>query len=93
MFGSWVADVSTAYLASGLAHEAKHCDLYWSRRERNPTQDVPDEVFSGSDAERQCVEYQIAVLKQLGETDNVIERLRESMQTEWWKVPWHERDW
>jgi hypothetical protein len=88
-----VTTVSTPYLASGLAHEARHCSLYWSYRDSEPARDVPTEVFSGEEAERQCVEYQIAVLKQLGETDEVVARLRESMKTEWWNVPWHERTW
>jgi len=93
MLGQWVSSVSTPYLASGLAHEAHHCQLYWSYRESEPTREVPREAFGGEEAERQCLEYQIAVLKQLGETDEVTERLRESMKTGWWNVPWHERTW
>jgi hypothetical protein len=93
MLGQWATSVSTPYLASGLAHEANHCSLYWSYRDAKLTREVPRKVFSGEEAERQCLEYQIAVLKQLGETEEVTERLRESMKTEWWNVPWHERRW
>ena len=93
MLGQWVTSVSTAYLASGLAHEAHHCSLYWSHREREPTREVPREVFSGEEAERQCLEYQIAVLKQLGETEEVTRRVCESIETGYWNVPWHERTW
>lgn len=93
MVGQWVTRVPAAYLASGLAHEAHHCDLYWSYRDSHPARDVPSEVFSGEEAEHQCLEYQIGVLKRLGEPDDVVARLSESMKTEWWKVPWHERTW
>ncbi|PYN90604.1 MAG: hypothetical protein DMD87_01410 [Candidatus Rokuibacteriota bacterium] len=93
MLGQWVTSVSTAYLASGLAHEAHHCRLYWSYREREPRREVPREVFTGEEAERQCLEYQIAVLKQLGETEEVTERVRESIKTGYWNVAWHERTW
>lgn len=93
MLGQWATSVSTPYLASGLAHEAFHCSLYWSHRDSVPLQEVSREVFTGEEAEQQCVEYQIAVLQQLGEPEEVAMRLRESMKTEWWKVPWHERGW
>ena len=93
MLGQWVTSVSTAYLASGLAHEAHHCRLYWSYREREPRREVPREVFTGEEAERQCLEYQIAVLKQLGETEEVTECVRESIKTRYWNVAWHERTW
>jgi len=93
MLGEWATSVSTPYLASGLAHEALHCSLYWSYRGRDPEREVPTEIFSGEDVERQCLEYQILVLKQLGETDEEASRLRDLMKTEWWNVPWHERTW
>ena len=54
---------------------------------------MPREVFTGEEAERQCLEYQIAVLKQLGETEEVTERVRESIKTGYWNVAWHERTW
>jgi len=54
---------------------------------------VPREVFTGEEAERQCLEYQIAVLKQLGETEEVTERVRESIKTRYWNLAWHERTW
>lgn len=93
MLGDWATRVSSPYLASGLAHEAVHCSLYWSHHEHDPEQEVPPETYSGEDAEGQCLEYQIAVLKQLGEADEDASRLRDLMTTEWWNVPWHERTW
>src|SRR5437773_768851 len=67
MVGDWTK-VSTRYLASSLAHEALHCSLYWSYRDKDPKRLVPAEVFSGRIAEGKCLEYQISVMKDLGET-------------------------
>jgi len=93
MLGEPASTVSMAYLASDLAHEAMHCSLYRSYSDRDPDRDVPAAIYSGEDAERQCLEYQISVLKQLGETDADASRLRDLMKTKWWNVPWHERTW
>ena len=93
MLGEWAIEASARYLASGLAHEAFHCSLYWSYRDRHPGRDAPTDVFSGERAERECLEYQISVLRQLGETEESAAHLRDLMKTEWWNVPWHERTW
>ena len=93
MLGEWAIEASARYLASGLAHEAFHCSLYWSYRDRHPGRDAPTDVFSGERAERECLEYQISVLRQLGETEERAAHLRDLMKTEWWNVPWHERTW
>jgi hypothetical protein len=94
MLREWATRASPRYLASVLAHEAFHCRLYWSYREGHPgSDDVPPEIFSGETGERECVEYQIEVLKRLGGTDQEVSHLRDSLKTEYWKVPWHQRTW
>ena len=94
MLGEWAASASPRYVACTLAHEAFHCRLYWSYREDHPgAHHVPREVFSGENAERECLEYQIEVLRQLGGTDQEASGLRDSLKTEYWKVPWLQRTW
>lgn len=91
MLGAWATSVSTPYLASTLAHEAFHCNLYWSHRESGGKRS--SHIESGVEAERQCLEYQITVLRVLGGTDVEASHLANQLSTEWWKVPLHERTW
>lgn len=84
---------SVEYLASGLAHESHHCHLHWSYRASHPGEKVPEAIYSREEAERSCLEYQIAVFLELGGSEERAARIRESMATEWWLVPWEERTW
>lgn len=93
LLGDWVTRVSLPYLASTIAHEVYHCKLYWLYRDDNARSRVPAHIYTGEAAERQCIEYQTAVLKQLGGTEDEVRKLGDHMATEFWKVPWHERTW
>lgn len=93
LLGRWVTTVSPSYLASALAHEAFHCSQYWSHRDRQPKTTVPIAIYSGAAAEQRCLDFQVAVLTQLGGSEAELSHLSASMATEWWRVPWHDRAW
>jgi len=75
--------------AGGLAHESYHCKLYMDYQKEHPeTKKVPKSAHSGEDAERQCLKYEIEVLKKLGADKKLIDYLENrAMKTRWWEVP------
>jgi hypothetical protein len=70
-----IADPTTFYsvtwCAGCIAHDSIHSKLYhdWQRTNSNP---VPDEIWTGAAAEKQCLEHQVKVLVQIGAPTNEI---------------------
>jgi len=70
-----IADPTTFYsvtwCAGCIAHDSIHSKLYhdWQRTNSSP---VPDGVWTGAAAEKQCLEHQVRVLKQIGAPTNEI---------------------
>ncbi|MCX6733463.1 MAG: glycoside hydrolase family 16 protein [Candidatus Peregrinibacteria bacterium] len=71
--------------ADDLIHEACHSHEYTDYHDANPNKDVPEDVYSGHDAEEKCLNYQTEYLRRIGEKDRA-DGYKDAMATEWWKV-------
>ena len=83
------------WYAASIVHDACHSAQYhdWLA-EHQGWRRVPHEVYSGRDAERQCMETQVEAMIAMGVPPEDLETLVEdAMSTEWWKVPSSKRDW
>jgi hypothetical protein len=67
--------------------------LYWDFVAHHPDAPVPDNVYSGKDAEQSCVDFQCTVLKSLGLSEDVLEAYGDLGDSRYWEVPWELRDW
>ena len=56
---------SVSWCAATIAHDSFHSKLYHDyKREHNTP--VPDQVWTGTGAEVQCMKHQLAVMEQIG---------------------------
>jgi hypothetical protein len=60
------AFTSLTWYASTIAHDATHSELYHEYLAAHPGGDVPDDVWTGFEAERFCNAYQLDVLTRIG---------------------------
>ena len=81
--------------AASIVHDACHSAQWhdW-RADHQGAGRVPHEVYSGRDAERQCMEIQVDAMIVMGVPAEDLETyVEDAMATEWWKVPSGKRDW
>src|SRR5258705_6649488 len=65
---------SLTWCAGAIAHDSYHSKLYADyRREHPEARRVPDKIWTGESAEKQCLEHQLAVLKDIGAPTHEIE--------------------
>lgn len=84
---------SVTWCASSIAHDSIHSKLYADYRMRHPGDAyVPDNVWTGFEAEKQCCEHQTRVLRQIGAPASEISW---SAQTNdrFWEVDYEKRNW
>ena len=51
------------------------------------------EVWGGESAEKQCCEYQVKVLKEIGGTAEEIQSCTFNPSNRYWEIPWEKRNW
>ena len=93
VMGLSYSEHSTVEYAGALAHETYHCELYRRAQGGDPHGSVPTNVYSGKDAESLCLRYQCDVLRRLGLADAHIARYESALESNWWEVPFDQRDW
>ncbi len=79
---------SVTWYASAIAHDAYHSKLYFEYLEKHGS--VPHEVWTGNDAEMQCLEFQIQILEEIGAPQSEIKYAKSLVGTNWWDG---ERNW
>ena len=75
--------------AATIAHEVHHCQLYIEGKESGRSH----RLLHGEQEEMLCVEYECNILRELGADEGTIEAAKKCLETQWWNVPWVERDW
>jgi hypothetical protein len=69
------AAYSITWCAGIIAHDAYHSKLYHDYlRSKGPP--VPDEIWTGAEAEKLCIQFQLSVLRKIGAPDHEIEYCR-----------------
>jgi hypothetical protein len=63
---------SLTWAAAVIAHDSMHSKLYHDYRKAH-SGPVPDTVWTGTAAEQQCMEHQLAVMKRIGATQREID--------------------
>jgi hypothetical protein len=65
---------SVPWYAAAMAHESLHSELY-NRYQEKYGGDVPDDIYSGVEAEKTCIAYQLDVITKIGGAAGDIEYL------------------
>ena len=82
------------WYAASIVHDACHSAQYHDWLADHPDQRVPHDIYSGRDAERQCMEIQVEAMIDLGvPAENLETFVDDAMETGWWEAPSGERDW
>lgn len=72
----------TYWLASVIVHDAYHAELYKKGQD-----------YAGKEAEAQCINVQKAALKKMGAADSYQTHLDQVLQSNYWEVPFENRNW
>ena len=85
---------SVSWCAGVIAHDSFHSKLYFDYKKQHPRAIwVPSKVDGGEVAERACLEYQLAVLKEIAAPANEIDWCRQSQTNRYWEVKYEHRNW
>ncbi|MCK4734408.1 MAG: hypothetical protein KAT65_18275 [Methanophagales archaeon] len=83
----------TIWYAGTIAHDAYHSKLYDDYKMKNPDKNVPYDVWTGRDAEAQCINFQYNTLKKIGASNYTLNYVKNVIDSNFWEIPYDERDW
>ena len=72
---------TTIWYAGAIAHEGFHVKLYREAKVRNGKRDPKGNTWTGVEAEKKCLEFQLRVLQELRAEDGVLDYVREGMKS------------
>jgi hypothetical protein len=81
------------WYASTLVHESCHAKQYQNYLSSHPGGRVPPEMFSGADAENQCLLEQYNALTGLGAGQSFLDYTKKIARTSYWDIPYEKRWW
>lgn len=91
LVGKTILDAGVIWHAGGLTHEACHSKLYNDFKLNNLN--VPIDVYSGRNAEAQCLDIQYDALSQIGASQYDLDYIKNVINTDYWNVPYENRWW
>jgi hypothetical protein len=86
-------EAGTIWYSSVLVHEANHSKQYTEYKSKYPSKKVPEEIYSGHDAESECLDVQYKVLEKLGASKETLDYVKNAINTDYWKVDYKNRWW
>lgn len=92
--GEITVDGGTIWYAGTIVHDSCHSKLYSDYLKKNPqTGFVPSNIYSGKDAEAQCLVVQHNALVLLGAPQTTLDTVENALESEYWKIPYEDRWW
>ena len=82
---------SVTWCVGTIAHDSFHSKLYWDYLKEHAKKRVPDKIWQGEEAEKRCLEHQVAVLKEIGAPTREITWCGETNR--YWEVKYRNRKW
>lgn len=85
---------STEWYASTIAHDAYHSYLFHIAKQNTKDIYPPDDTWTGKEAEKLCLYFQLNVLRQITDNKNLIKYLEEfQADPNYQNIPYKARDW
>jgi hypothetical protein len=81
------------WYASALIHESCHAERYKKYSFSHPGEPVPPEIFSGAEAESQCLFEQYNCLSRLDAEQPFLDYTKKIAKTYYWDIPYEKRWW
>jgi hypothetical protein len=88
--------MSQVWLAGIIAHDATHSKLYQDYQAKNPGSEVPNDVYSGEEAESKCLAVQYdtveKILQDMGvKNDGLLSYIKNCIKSKYWEK--EDREW
>jgi len=83
---------SLTWCAGTIAHDSFHSKLYADYLKEHPKRRVPDKIWMGEEAEKRCLEHQVAVLQEIGAPTREVTWCGETTNR-YWEVKYRNRTW
>jgi len=91
--GKATVDAGTIWYAGTITHDACHSKQYHDYLFENPSINVPSEVYTGRNAEAQCLDVQYDALNKLGAAQETLNYITNVRNSEYWNVDYDDRWW
>jgi hypothetical protein len=86
-------EMRSIILASTILHDAVHSKLYNDYLLEHPGSTVPENVYSGKDAEQLCLAQQYEAVKMMGGNQWALKYIKNAINYKYYEVPVEKRDW
>lgn len=90
--GTATYQADSIWYASALVHESCHAKQYGDYRASHKGV-VPDEIYSGREAEVQCLGAQYEALEKMNSDKSTLSYLQSTAETNYWDIPVESRWW
>ena len=85
---------STIWYAGTIAHDGYHSLLYHKEKKRSKGIEPNPDSWTGTSAEKRCIEFQLKVLMELSAEDYLIRYLQQQLKNPTYQdIPYNERYW
>lgn len=91
--GKATINAGIIWYAGTIAHDACHSKQYHDYLLNNPSSSVPSDVYTGRNAEAQCLAVQYDALSKIGATQETLDYITNIINSEYWDVDYGERWW
>ncbi len=83
--GDATREAGTEWYAGSIVHDSCHVWLYDFYAKKHPFSAVPQDVWSGKEAEMKCIDIQEKMLRQAGAPEWIFKSLDEARSSEYWE--------
>ena len=83
--GNETRDAGTIWYAGAIVHDSNHSKLYNQYALAHPGQQVPPEVWTGKQAESECIDVQYKALQDIGADAATLQYLKSTINSNYWE--------
>lgn len=91
--GKATYEAGMIWYAGTITHDSCHSKQYHDYLSINNSASVPSEVWIGKKAERQCLDVQYDALIKIGADQNILDYVKNIINSEYWNVNYDNRWW
>ena len=86
LVGNQTRDAGVIWYAGSIVHDAHHSMLYNQYFAAHKGQHVPAEIWTGKQAEQDCINVQYKALEDLGADQATLDYLKNTINTNYWET-------
>lgn len=91
--GRATRDAGEIWYAGSIVHDSCHSRQYNDYLLKSLLKTVPDNVWTGKNAEKECLDIQYEALKKIGASQVTLDSVRNALNTNYWEVDYSQRWW